>query len=94
MLDIHQVCQAAYASKTATDKQTVSEWSSFQDTLQSLADEVQKAAPAEVFPAHQEKTPPPDLQQQQLQAITKVSYCFLCDFHGTHLPFGYCMSAR
>lgn len=45
-----------------------------QNRLQSLAAEVQNAAPADLFDADATKhhTPPLDVQQQQLQCITQV----------------------
>ena len=73
LLDLHQVCQAAHVGKTATDKQTVSEWGSFQDKLQSLANEVHNAAPADLFPNSQEQTPPAELQQQYETAVAEYA---------------------
>ena len=70
--DLYQVCQSAHASRSATDKHTVSQWDDFQDNLQRLADEVHNAAPAGLFPAGQNKAPAADRQHQQLQSIAQV----------------------
>ena len=86
--DLHQACQAAHASKSDTDMHTVSDWDGFQDNLQSLAHEVQHAAPAGLFPADLNEAPTPDKQYRQLQCIAQVcgnSALLCCLLHILHL---------
>ena len=72
--DLHQACQAAHASKAPVDKHAVSGWSDVSKKLQGLAEEVQQAAPADLFDnaAANLQAPSPDTQMQQLQCIVKV----------------------
>ncbi|KAL0030415.1 hypothetical protein WJX79_003060 [Trebouxia sp. C0005] len=74
--DLHEACQSAHTLGLPVDKQAVSQWSTMQNRLQSLAAEVQNAAPADLFDADATKhhTPPLDVQQQQLQCITQTLF--------------------
>ncbi|DBB12185.1 hypothetical protein WJX82_000627 [Trebouxia sp. C0006] len=74
--DLHEACQSAHTRGLPVDKQAVSQWSTMQNRLQSLAAEVQNAAPADLFHAEATKhhTPPLDVQQQQLQCITQTLF--------------------
>lgn len=75
LLGVHQACQAASLAKTAVDKSQVPGWPAFQDSIDSLAQEVRNAAPAKLYPPHQlmsVQQPAAELQQQQLQHITQV----------------------
>ena len=73
--DLHQASQAAHANGAPLDTSVVGGWGEVERKVQSLADEVQQAAPAALFDAAaaaHRQGPSSATQVEQLQCITKV----------------------
>ena len=79
--DLHEACQSAPSAgqsagdRLPVDRQTSGEWHTVLSKLGSLAEEVRRTAPAQLFDAaaaSEHQAPSPDVQQQQLECIIKV----------------------